>query len=352
MHQRFWTIGLWSVFVAVSWSARAQGEDSLELVETRRIWDGAPHSAFTDLIRFQDRWFCVFREGKSHVSPDGAMRVLTSSDAIEWQSAALITSSNSDLRDAKICVAPGGTLMLCGAEALHDRTEKSHQSLVWFSPDGTNWSDRHDVGDPNCWLWRVTWLDRRAYGIGYGCGPEDEFVRLYSSEDGIHFDVVVDRLLEEGYANESSIVFEGETAYCLLRRDPSRRPKNLANGNLRDSKLGDIDPNVGLLGVAKPPYREWSWQSVGARVGGPHMILMPDGRLLAAVRLYDPPVRTSLCWIDKTTGQLSEALPLPSGGDTSYAGLVLFENHLWVSYYSSHEGKSNIYLAKVALPTF
>ena len=42
-------------------------------------------------------------------------------------------------------------------------------------------------------------------------------------------------------------------------------------------------------------------------------------------------------------------LTLPSGGDTSYAGLVLHKGLLWVSYYSSHEGKTRIYLAKVRL---
>ena len=44
------------------------------------------------------------------------------------------------------------------------------------------------------------------------------------------------------------------------------------------------------------------------------------------------------------------ALTLPSGGDTSYAGLVWHDGLLWVSYYSSHEGKSSIYLARVKLP--
>ncbi|MBN9121401.1 MAG: hypothetical protein J0I06_19995 [Planctomycetes bacterium] len=37
----------------------------------------------------------------------------------------------------------------------------------------------------------------------------------------------------------------------------------------------------------------------------------------------------------------------PSGGDTSSAGLVWHHGVLWVSYYSSHEGKSAVYLAKV-----
>jgi hypothetical protein len=109
-------------------------------------------------------------------------------------------------------------------------------------------------------------------------------------------------------------------------------------------------PNdAGLLGKAKPPYTEWAWKDVGAKIGGPHMIRLPDGRIVAAVRLYDGTVRTCLAWIDMETGQLREFLKLPSGGDSSYAGLVWHEGMLWVSYYSSHEGKTRIYLAKVAL---
>ena len=50
--------------------------------------------------------------------------------------------------------------------------------------------------------------------------------------------------------------------------------------------------------------------------------------------------------IDPQAGRLTEFLKLPSGGDTSYAGLVLHGGLLWISYYSSHEGKTAVYLAK------
>ena len=43
-------------------------------------------------------------------------------------------------------------------------------------------------------------------------------------------------------------------------------------------------------------------------------------------------------------------LTLPSGGDTSYPGFVWHENTLWMLYYSSHEEKTAIYLAKIRLP--
>lgn len=300
------------------------------LIEVRKIWDQAPHNAFTDLVRFRDRWFCVFREGQGHVSPDGALRVLTSTDAVTWESAALITSPNSDLRDAKITVTPAGQLMLCGAEALHDQSQRTHQSLAWFSDDGYTWSDKHEIGDPNFWLWRVTWHGEWAYGVGYACGPEARSVRLYASQDGKAFETRVPVLLTEGYPNETSLVFDGETAYCLLRRDGT--------------------PNTGLIGISSPPYTDWEWKDLGVRIGGPHLISLPDGRFVAAVRLYDGGARTSLCWLDPESASLTEFQKLPSGGDTSYAGLVLHADRLWVSYYSSHEGKTSIYLAQVELP--
>lgn len=302
-----------------------------QLVEHRRIWDRAPHNAFTDLIRFQDEWFCVFREGERHVSADGSLRVVVSSDGEDWESAALLRDEKADLRDAKITATPDGRLMLTGAAALPQPGPVRHQSLAWFSADGRTWSEAVEIGDPDVWLWRVTWHQGRAYGAGYSTG-EDKFLRLYASGDGRRFDTLVDRLRDEGYPNETSILFQPDgRALCLLRRD------------------GNGPENTALLGKAGPPYRDWTWQDLGVRIGGPHMIALPDGRLVAAVRLYDGGARTSLAWIDPDAGRLTEFLKLPSGGDTSYAGLVWHENLLWVSYYSSHEGKTSIYLAKVAL---
>jgi len=303
------------------------------LIESQCIWDQAPHNAFTDLIRFQDRWYCVFREGQGHVSPDGALRVLTSEDGEQWESAALITSPTSDLRDAKISVTADGRLMLAGAEALpHPETGKAykHQSIVWFSDDGKNWGQRHDVADENFWLWRITWHKEKAYGFGYSTNDLPRMVRFYESADGVTFKTVAANAAPgTGYANETANVFlDDDTCYCLLRRDGKTK-------------------NSGLLGTARPPYTQWEWKDVGTKLGGPAMIRLPDGRFIAAVRLYDEKVRTSLCWIDVDRGTLTEALKLPSGGDCSYAGMVWHDDMLWVSYYSSHEGKTKIYMAKV-----
>ena len=48
-----------------------QGADApqAEIVSVKKIWDAAPHNAFTDLIWKDGRWFCVFREGQKHSLP-------------------------------------------------------------------------------------------------------------------------------------------------------------------------------------------------------------------------------------------------------------------------------------------
>ena len=305
------------------------------IVNVQRIWNESHHNAFTDLIRFHDQWFCVFREGSSHVSPDGALRVIRSPDGKTWTSAARITSDVADLRDAKITITPDQRLMLSGAAAMHDTSHYKHQSMSWFSDDGEKWSEPFLVGEHDNWLWRVTWHDGQAYGVGYQTNDSPErFTKLFRSPDGKHCDVVVERLFDSGYPNETSLVFTADnTCYCLLRRDAGSK--------------------TGQLGTSQSPYTDWSWQDLGVHIGGPHMIQLPDGRFVAAVRLVDGRTRTSLCWLDPATGKLTEFLTLPSGGDTSYAGLVWHADHLWVSYYSAHEANANfttaIYLAEVAL---
>lgn len=303
-----------------------------KLLSVQKIWDKAPHNAFTDLIRFNDRWFCVFREGKKHVSPDGSLRILTSTDGNNWESAALITSENADLRDAKITVTPSGQLMLGGAGALHDRTNQTHQSYVWFSDDGFSWSEAYPVGHPDFWLWSYTWNEGNVYSIGYNHNDK-KMIRLYAGNNEKSLKPLVDTLYFSEYPNESSIVFSGDIAYCLLRRDGKQ--------------------HSALLGMAMPPYTDWKWKDLGIRIGGPQMIRLPGGEMLAAVRLYkdeeSESVRTALCKVDTQEGKMTEILTLPSGGDTSYPGMVYHKGIVWISYYSSHEEKTSIYLAKVKI---
>jgi hypothetical protein len=103
-----------------------------------------------------------------------------------------------------------------------------------------------------------------------------------------------------------------------------------------------------VFGTSRLPYKEWTWADLGMHVGGPNFIPLPCGRWIAAGRFFDDKKpSTKLAWLDVDKKTIEPILELPSGGDTSYPGLVWHDGKLWVSYYSSHEGKAQIYLAKI-----
>lgn len=288
----------------------------MELISVKRIWELGEHNAFTDLLLYQGALFCVFREGSAHISPDGALRILRSVDSGDtWQSVALIRSTQADLRDGKL-IEFQGKLLLLGGGAHHDKS--GLQSYLWRSKDGVNWSEPLEIADKGYWLWRLTAHQGSLYGIGYRAGPDGD-TRLYKSDDGTVFNTWVNIFNNQGYVNESSLVFHENSGFCLLRRDPVWGPEF-----------------VGLLGQSSPPFTQWQWQALDKRIGGPVMFIY-QSRLLAVVRLYEGQIRTALVEIDRDTGAIREWLTLPSQGDTSYAGVVLWGDTLWVSYYSSHE---------------
>ncbi|MFF4874531.1 exo-alpha-sialidase [Micromonospora sp. NPDC000668] len=301
-----------------------------EVTAIHRIGDSAPHSAFTDLVRYAGSWFCAFREARTHLSDDGVIRVLTSIDGRSWTSAAVVRQAGTDLRDPRFVPRPDGRLQLLAAAATGEAT-KTFQTVTWLSADGYAWGDPIPVGEPGVWVWRAAWHDGAMYGVGYAT-REPRFARLYRSTDGLDLQPWVPTLFADGYPNESGLVFDPDgTAICLLRRD------------------GVGDAATAQLGRAGPPYRDWSWTDLGVQVGGPTLLRLPDGRLLAGLRLLDGEVRTAVCAVDPERGELIELVSLPSGGDTSYPGLVWHDDLLWVSYYSSHEERTCIYLAEVSL---
>ncbi len=306
----------------------------VELVSVQKIWDRGAHNAFTDLIRFRDRWFCTFREAEGHVKGDGRLRVLTSDDGQTWQSAALLAEDGIDLRDPKLSVTPDGRLMIAaGGSVYREGKLVGRQPRVAFSPDGRNWSPPQRVLGEGEWLWRVTWHNGRAYGVSYNASAgKDRYaawgLKLVASDDGVNYREIV-KLDVPDRPNETTLRFrdDGEMI-ALVRRE---------GGN-----------TFGWIGTSRPPHTDWKWHETQYRLGGPNFLILPNGTLWAASRYYPDGPKTILARFGPTTYE--PVLALPSGGDCSYAGLVWHDNLLWMSYYSSHEGKACIYLARIRMP--
>src|SRR5881392_1062667 len=88
-----------------------------KLISVKKIWDQAPHCAFTDLAFWKGHFVCAFREGRAHVATDGKIRILSSADGENWSPAALVALEGFDLRDAGLSVTPNNRLMLNGGAA-------------------------------------------------------------------------------------------------------------------------------------------------------------------------------------------------------------------------------------------
>ncbi len=334
---------LMTMMAGASLTASAQETPAQRyLLTLERIYDQAPHSAFTDLVELGGRLYCVFRDGTGHVpgsaGNNGTIRVMVSDDRLNWRTHALLIEPGIDLRDPKISVTPDGRLMLLVGGSVYEGEKlirrKTH--VAFSDRTGARFGalepviiDRRIRTDTD-WLWRVTWHRGTGYGVVYQAGEDEYRAHVVSTRDGVNY-TFVSTLNVVGRPNETTLRFtaDGEMIAWVRRERGNRN---------------------GFIGFSRAPYRQWSWKEQSGRLGGPNFIVLPGGRLLGSTRAHLADGRT----VTVVTGLARDGatrtlLTLPSGGDTSYPGMVVRGDRLLISYYSSHEGHSAIYLATLNL---
>lgn len=312
--------------------APASSTGKLELESVTKIWDAGGHNAFTGLVRWQDAWYCTFREADGHVKGNGSIRVIRSDDGLNWASCGLLREAGIDLRDPKLSVTPDDRLMISmGGSVYEGKNLVGRQPRSSFSGDGISWTTPVRVMNNGDWLWRVTWFEGKAYGVSYrsnlASDPSDMKweLDLVVSDDGIDFRSIT--LLDvPDRSNETTLRFmpDGE-CIAFVRREAGNRHA--------------------WIGSSWPPYTDWAWNESDSQVGGPEFIRLPDGRFIGGGRRYPGGAQMGIGSL--TRENYTPELMFPSEGDCSYPSMVWHEDRLWVSYYSSHEGKTSIYLAKV-----
>ena len=311
----------------------------LRLRSVERIWDAAPHSAFTDLLQDGDRLLCAFREGEGHaLGEDGRIRVIARDPGGPWLSVALLEEPGVDLRDPKLSRMPDGRVMLlCGGSVYEGSVLRSCRSRVYVSESG---GESFGPAQPVVldeavrseadWLWRVTWVGGEGYGVVYQpLAPEPRRAHLVATNDGVSYRRVTTFDLGDRPTEVALREVEGGDLLAIVRHDGKDRRAS--------------------LGRSAPPFEEWRFQRLGEHVGGPDLLM--TGRLDGIVggrRFPGGVARTALSHLGLRLdgpGPLGPPLILPSAGDTSYPGMVRSGEELLVSYYSSHEGRTAIYLA-------
>jgi len=312
-------------------------------LRTLRVRKISLNAYFPDIILYKGSMFISYREACAHSDTASLGRVVIlklDDDGESWEEVAMLWMPGADLRDPHFCILADGRLMLNGGiggkQGKGSWKGKRRGTFVAFSDNGIHWTIPVEILDGrNEWMWRgTTHTDGYTYGIVKEQGegryrnlPELQYSRLVRTKDGIKYEVITE-LQGKDIPNEATIRFAPDnTAYIIHRMN-----------------------DYGLFGTSRPPYRVWTWQRL-SKIGGPNMIRLPHGQWLVGGRAYDKDYnkRMQLGLLNVEQGSYTQLMDLPSGGDCSYPGFLIYQEKLWVVYYSSHEGSTNLYLAELAI---
>ena len=324
----------------------------IEVDAIHRIVDDGLHNAFTDLAKFQGRFFLAYRscpEGHM-IFPTSKIHVLVSDDGVnDWEEVFCFSVPSRDVRDPhfllfqdKLFVYSG--TWLCPLADSDERDMNDHLGYAVSSRDGVVWTGPTMMeGTYGHYIWRAAAHGNRAYLCGrrrreFAPGQDEnrrELIQaaMLASDDGLIWYKA--GLFADGYGDETAFLFEEDGACLALVRG--------------------ADPVPARLSRLRPPYDHFDHVELDRNVGGPLLARWGDRLLVGGRKMLDPdhPV-TSLYWLEDD--RLHEAAELPSGGDNSYPGFVdLGGGRGLLSYYSSHEGSRrgvapcHIYLAELRL---
>ncbi len=326
-------------------AAPVYGEATVEWME--RVSTEGDHNAFTDLVKWKGMYYLCYRHGEGHVSMDGEIHVLRSPDMRAWEPAGIVRTLGDD-RDPHFTATPDRLFLYFGTWDLrHSEGDGPPErwrvrSHVAHTNTGTDWSKVKALYEPEFWMWRVRYFDGVFYSAAYtAVRPTPSFreTRLLRSEDGLTWQYV-STVTNEHMAGESDFWLEADGSMSLITR---------TEGNAYYYR-------------SDPALAEWRGTPLSGMVHAPVTVPWKGGRIVAG-RDRDGERSVTRLW-NFRDGVLSPLLTLPSGGDTSYAGLLL-EKHegrtnpaLYVSWYSQfipeleesggrHE--AHVYVAEIGL---
>lgn len=294
-----------------------------------KVSDTPGHHAFTDLAEFQGHYYLCYRTGAGHVSMDGVITILRSSDMRIWEHNATIKTLGDD-RDPHLLATPDRLYVYFGVwDTIHGEGTNTPQrnkvrSHMASTADGESWSGVKGLYDPGWWLWRVNQIDDAFYTAGYTAlrpAPDARHTRLLRSEDGVHWDLVT-TVTREHMCGEADFWQRDDGSLAMVSRTGGGNPARLFTSN------GD--------------YTEWTDHELSEMVHAPKLAFWKDRVFVAGRGKKDGQSVTKLWELDGT--DLRELLVLPSGGDTSYPGLLVIPEsleeaapRLYISWYSQQD---------------
>ena len=302
-------------------------DELIKPLEVRKVFTNGKHNAFTAMRRFKGDLYLAFRAGDSHNSPTADVLVLRSKDGRDWRQIYKLDAAKDD-RDPQMVATDQRLFLYCPSMNGVELT-----TWLTHTDDGAQWSAPVKIYEPQFILWKPCIHDGVFYSTAHkkdetsgGKGREVHFVK---SADGIRWEKI-STIRAGNWESETTLFFDDKHhAIAFLRQ-----------------KYGS--PQAQVL-ESDPPYAGWKSRAAGVSHFSGHSVHTFKGVTYLLSRFTKPGKAYGSMIYTFAGGKLTPYCELPAGGDCAYLEAVEDGANMLVSYYSTHEGTTDIYLAVVPL---
>ncbi|MGE8377405.1 MAG: hypothetical protein ACN6PN_03615, partial [Sphingobacterium sp.] len=239
----------------------------------------------------------------------------------------------TDFRDPKLLLINDTLSLKCYGNRW-DKNKKIRYNFLFNIGKRTDNIKLSKKVEVNYWPWSFSYskVDNAWYSLAYNT-PEKIFSLVNTKNFG-SFNESCNLSNIQYSPSEGRLLFTENLMYYLVRRDGST-----------------------ILGTAPISNKcSINWTELPLQyLGGPAISLYKNRYLLIAGRdnytgdLYSSENKTSIFVYDIQKKNLKRICILPSEGDTGYPGIVITDNLMYMSYYSSADRKGIIKTAKIRL---
>ncbi|MFL7870385.1 MAG: sialidase family protein [Anaerolineales bacterium] len=333
---------------------RAQVDQDVVL-ETWDIANDGQHNSNTDMIEWQGQFYLAYVSSPYHFGNDASVMHIKRSDDLgqTWEELSTFNPENDDIRDPKFAVI--GNRLFLYALKNDSFVAEPYITVYSYTEDGEAWAKFETIPGLDGWLfWRPKTQDGETFYNAAYWWEHGKSV-LLKSNDGIDWEIV--STINEGERND-------ETEIEFLSDGRMLATARLEYAYYADGAFGD-KRGATLITVSEPPYENWTelTQSLVARLDGPYLFSYHDR--VYAVGRYQPDLGKSGPLTDQGSifsrkrtalyevhlDGLEYLTDLPSGGDTSYEGVILTGDTAYISYYTSPTKKDYPWIVGMLSPS-
>lgn len=300
---------------------------SNEFAKVYTIAKSSLHLAFTDITKFQNKWYIVSRFSEDHGPREfGHIIIFKGDNLLKWELDEIFMQNEYDLRDPKIFVTDNSLHLHFHSTIINPYGLIRNDYISRYNNKSVEWETAKKINkhtSEKSWFWRIGYENLNYFTVSY---MTNEPLRYFTSKDGLNFDFVREFKIREGLA-EPTIRFVGKDIFMLIR----------------DTK------GKALLGRSDDIMEDWKFKELPLiNFGGPNLIAYENFLIISGRDDH----KTKLFSYNTYSEEFKELFVLPSYGENGYPGMFIDQDRLYMSYYAGpHKGDFLINIAEIDLST-